>query len=143
MPDYSALKAEFALPEYVGMTDAQALAQAQAQAKYPPPAVPVKFTPTQVIGCFAAGGGNVQTTVQTLRALPGFLAFQTAVLSQDTTALGGLIGVALTAGDITQAQHDALAALFAATQPDPAGQVTLPGWGIPMTTNDVAHARSL
>lgn len=140
MPDYSALKAEFALPEYAGMTDAQALAHVQA--KYPPPQVPKPFTLADITACITANGQPDATAIGKLRNSPTTQAVLDAIQANDRATLATLVQMAEVAGDVSAAQASAILALLTATAADTSGKVPLPGWDWYLTDSDVATARA-
>ena len=115
-----------------------------------PTTIPKPFTATDVISALGAGAadqGTAQTqiaaTVKNLRSLPGITSINEAILAQNRPGLVSAINLALLAGDVTQAQHDAVLAVLTATIPDPSTSVNVAGWNLPVTTADVTHARSL
>ncbi len=141
MPDYSALKARLALPDCVGLSDADAAAHLMTTTTT---TAPVSEVPKEVFSpLLAAAIGRVYD--------PAF-AHDRAYWAAILTLWGSLevvhaadphtqwvIARALAEGVLTQAE--VAAATTATTTATLAEQI--PGWGLPVTAADVAHARSL
>ncbi len=147
MPDYLALQAELAKPDLATLSDSAAATKLNTDVvELDPVPVPVADVESMTFrrGVMANLYAGVESTSPQARAacqtaLALFHGRLTEVNMSDlavSTLLDGLIG----AGVMTAEDRDALVALAdrSTTRAE-----AIPGWGLPVSEFDVAHARSL
>lgn len=142
MPDYLALKAELLKPAYAGLLDADAAAALNAPDAGNP--VPLAFTVGGLMAAVTTGSPPSPDAVALAKIYhtPAVQRFADDVARQDRAAVLNWLTLAMVAGDVSQAQFGAMAAVVNATGPGPSRSAAL-GWASDLTAAQVAHARSL
>lgn len=123
--DIATLKTELAKSQYQGLSDLDALNALYTPTSVPNPApqgqVPKPFGPDDILGSVSFSSlGKIRTET----TLP-LSELNRSIMAQDRVTVAKASQLYLVWGDITQAEHDAIAAVLAATIADPAWPATL------------------